>query len=120
MRTDKELLPEWYNVKEQPFYIGDGHLNVIQLERLCSDFTDYVHQQMIIKQALLKTLEQYNGITPDTAKEMQKRINGFENELREAFYKGRDIKRYDRGIAIFERPTFEGYLRELDKANEQD
>ena len=70
MITDKELLPEWYNVKEQPFYIGDGHLNVIQLERLCSDFTDYVHQQMIIKQALLKTLEQYNGITPYLVKEV--------------------------------------------------
>lgn len=35
-----------------------------------------------------------------------------EELLREAFYKGRVVKRYDdRGNAIFAEPTFEGWLR---------
>jgi len=34
---------------------------------------------------------------------------------RNAFYKGREVSRYDeRGNAIFKRPTYNGYLRELD------
>lgn len=33
---------------------------------------------------------------------------------RNAFYKGREVKRYnDRGDAIFKRPTYNGYLREI-------
>lgn len=33
---------------------------------------------------------------------------------RKAFYKGREIRGYDeRGNAIFKRPTYNGYLREL-------
>lgn len=34
---------------------------------------------------------------------------------RNAFYKGREVSRYDeRGNVIFKRPTYNGYLRELD------
>jgi hypothetical protein len=34
---------------------------------------------------------------------------------RQAFYKGREVERYnENGIAIFKRPTYNGYLRELD------
>lgn len=36
-----------------------------------------------------------------------------EEELREAFYKGREQKRLPDETMFFIRPTFEGYLREL-------
>ena len=39
----------------------------------------------------------------------------FEEFARIAFYKGREIARYnDKGEAIFKRPTFNGFLREID------
>ena len=34
---------------------------------------------------------------------------------RQAFYNGREVERYnENGLAIFKRPTYNGYLRELD------
>lgn len=37
-----------------------------------------------------------------------------EEDLRQAFYKGREQKKMPSGQEIFIRPTFQGYLRELD------
>jgi hypothetical protein len=37
-----------------------------------------------------------------------------EDDLRDAFYKGRETKKLPDGVTIFIRPTFNGYLRELD------
>lgn len=37
-----------------------------------------------------------------------------EEDLRQAFYKGREIADIVKGHTIFLRPTFNGYLRELD------
>lgn len=43
-----------------------------------------------------------------------------EYDLRDAFYKGREIERYhEYGTAIFKRPTFEGYLRELNEIKDK-
>jgi hypothetical protein len=37
-----------------------------------------------------------------------------EEDLRQAFYKGREIRELPDGFKMFIRPTFMGYLRELD------
>jgi len=37
-----------------------------------------------------------------------------EEDLRDAFYKGREMKKLPDGKEIYIRPTFNGYLRELD------
>jgi len=59
---EKDLLPEHYTYKNQPYYKGDGVLNVTQLETLAKDFTEYVHQQAIIKDKLIKALNEINNI----------------------------------------------------------
>lgn len=58
---DKEIymddimyLPLHYHnmqVKE-PFFEGRGNLNVKELEDLCEQFKEYIHQQAVIKQNL--------------------------------------------------------------------
>jgi len=58
MERDAVYLPEHYVVKEEPFYQGPGNHSVTSLESLCSDFTEYVHQQQIIKQQLFLKLEE--------------------------------------------------------------
>ncbi len=46
---------------------------------------------------------------------MEEKKEYTENDLREAFYKGREQARYPNGGGVvFLRPTFMGYLRELD------
>lgn len=57
MKDEKELLPEWYKYKEQPFYKGDGVLNILELESLCRDFTEYIHQQQVIKQRMSELIK---------------------------------------------------------------
>lgn len=39
---------------EQPFYSGDGNHSVKELEKICRQFSDYLHQQQIIKQNCMK------------------------------------------------------------------
>lgn len=53
LRTDKEILPEHYEVVSQPFYRGDGEHSIKELQELCSQFKEYCHQQAIIKQELM-------------------------------------------------------------------
>lgn len=51
---DKSILPEQYRYQFQPFYRGDGELNVKEMEGLLNKFKEYVHQQDIIKEELIK------------------------------------------------------------------
>jgi hypothetical protein len=39
---------------EQPFYSGDGNHSVAELQKICNQFQEYVHQQQIIKQNCMK------------------------------------------------------------------
>lgn len=66
MSTDKNLLPSHYVAKHQPFFSGRGNLNVTQLEDLCEDFAEYVHQQLIVKEKLLDRLKIINELTIHT------------------------------------------------------
>jgi hypothetical protein len=54
--SDDMYLPIHYKgIKvEQPFYPGDGNLTIYQLEKLCRQFQEYVHQQQVIKQNCMK------------------------------------------------------------------
>jgi hypothetical protein len=54
----KELeLPKGYTVIEQPHFKGPGNHSVRELEELCKTFTEYCHQQQIIKQQLVNKLK---------------------------------------------------------------
>jgi hypothetical protein len=39
---------------EQPFFEGKGNHSVKQLEDICEQYKEYVHQQQIIKQNFMK------------------------------------------------------------------
>jgi hypothetical protein len=54
--SDDMYLPIHYKgIKvEQPFYKGDGQHSVNQLQSLCNQFSEYIHQQQIIKQNCMK------------------------------------------------------------------
>jgi len=54
--SDDMYLPIHYRgIKvEQPFYSGDGNHSVLELEKLCNQFKEYVHQQQVIKQNCMK------------------------------------------------------------------
>jgi len=54
--TDDMYLPILYKgIKvKQPFYSGDGNYNVLQLEAICRQFQEYMHQQAVIKQNCMK------------------------------------------------------------------
>ena len=58
MIDEKKLLPEHYLYREQPFYQGDGVLNVLELERLCRHFQEYAHQQNVIKYELMRIINE--------------------------------------------------------------
>jgi hypothetical protein len=50
---------------------------------------------------------------------MESLIDALAEEIaRNAFYEGRDVKRYERGVAIFKEQTFEGWLRSEKTRNE--
>lgn len=55
--SDIHILPAGYKYVEQPFYIGDGNHSVHELQELCKQFTEYCHQQAIIKQELIKEIQ---------------------------------------------------------------
>lgn len=54
--TDDMYLPIHYRgIKiKQPYYPGDGNLSVHELQVLCNQFKEYIHQQQIIKQNCMK------------------------------------------------------------------
>jgi hypothetical protein len=54
--SDDMYLPIHYKgIKvEQPFYKGDGQHSINQLQSLCNQFSEYIHQQQIIKQNCMK------------------------------------------------------------------
>jgi hypothetical protein len=54
--SDDMYLPIHYKgIKvEQPFYKGDGQHSVNELQSLCNQFSEYIHQQQIIKQNCMK------------------------------------------------------------------
>jgi hypothetical protein len=55
MSDDMYLPIRYKGIKvEQPFYSGDGNHSVAELEKICRQFQEYLHQQQIIKQNCMK------------------------------------------------------------------
>ena len=56
--SDDMYLPIHYKgmVVQQPFYQGDGVHSVKQLEAICNQYKEYVHQQAVVKQSVMKAL----------------------------------------------------------------
>jgi hypothetical protein len=54
--SDEMYTPIHYKemIVQQPFFEGKGNHSVTQLEALCEQFKEYVHQQAIIKQNCMK------------------------------------------------------------------
>jgi len=54
--TDDMYLPIHYKGMkvEQPFYSGNGNHSVFELEKICGQFQEYLHQQQVIKQNCMK------------------------------------------------------------------
>lgn len=54
--SDEMYLPIQYKniIVKEPFYKGDGVHSVNELQRLCNEFKEYVHQQQVIKQNCMK------------------------------------------------------------------
>mgnify|MGYP007089696387 CR=1 FL=1 len=57
MDSDKFILPDGYTPIEQPFYKGDGEHSVKELQELCKKYSEYCHQQSIIKNELIKEIK---------------------------------------------------------------
>lgn len=55
-RSDEAILPPHYKYQPQPFYRGDGEMNVPELEAMLREFKEYAHQQAIIKQNLIERI----------------------------------------------------------------
>lgn len=56
--NDETYLPISYTeeLATEPFYKGDGEHSVKELEEICKQFKQYVHQQKIIKQNCQKII----------------------------------------------------------------
>lgn len=54
--SDISILPEHYKYQELPYYTGDGNHSVRELEKLCRQFQEYCHQQLVIKQHLIDVI----------------------------------------------------------------
>jgi hypothetical protein len=54
--SDDMYIPIHYKgvVVKQPFFEGKGNHSVAQLEAICEQFKEYLHQQAIIKQNCMK------------------------------------------------------------------
>jgi hypothetical protein len=54
--SDAMYLPIQYKeiVVPQPFYTGEGNHSVKELEELCRQYSEYAHQQQVIKQQCMK------------------------------------------------------------------
>lgn len=64
--SDDMYLPIHYKgyLVEQPFYSGDGNHTVKELEKICQQYKEYVHQQQIIKQNCMKHIVELKfGVT---------------------------------------------------------
>jgi len=59
--SDDMYLPSQYKGMEvrQPYYSGDGNLSVHELQKLCNQYKEYVHQQQVIKQNIIKQLIEF-------------------------------------------------------------
>lgn len=54
---DMYLPPQYSGMKvNQPYYSGDGNLSVHELQKLCNQYKEYVHQQQVIKQNCIKKI----------------------------------------------------------------
>lgn len=83
MKSDKQILPKHYVKIEQPFYNGNGVHNIIKLESLCHDFTEYCHQQGIIKYALHNEVDKLKEtlLNVITAVEKERKLSGKGKQL---------------------------------------
>ena len=54
--SDEMYTPIHYKgmIVKQPFFKGKGNHSVAELEAICEQFKEYVHQQQIIKQNCMK------------------------------------------------------------------
>jgi len=54
--SDEMYTPIHYKgmMVKQPFFKGKGNHSVAELEELCEQFNDYIHQQQVIKQNCMK------------------------------------------------------------------
>jgi len=54
--SDEMYTPIYYKgmIVKKPFFEGKGNHSVAQLEAICEQFEEYVHQQQIIKQNCMK------------------------------------------------------------------
>lgn len=57
INSDRFILPEQYTPIEMPHYRGDGAHSIKELQKLCRLFTEYCHQQAVIKQELIKAVK---------------------------------------------------------------
>lgn len=62
---DKSILPEQYQYVHEPYYKGDGELGVKSMQMLINSYKEYVHQQAIIKQELLKHILKKEQLYPN-------------------------------------------------------
>jgi len=60
-------------------------------------------------------IKKFEDLNTTDINESKKVYKYTEDDLRDAFYKGREQKKLPDGNTFFVRPTFNGYLRELDK-----
>lgn len=105
-------------MKEEIEKASQDHIEVDRSDRYQSNYWDGYEEGF--EKGAEFVLAKFNGLSPATVSEMVERINNFENELSEAFYRGREIEYFtDKGVPIFKRPTFEGYLREISKADKE-
>lgn len=65
INSDKYLLPDHYTPIEQPHYKGDGEQSIKELQELCKKFTEYCHQQALVKQRLIKEITRHEFFIND-------------------------------------------------------
>ncbi len=55
MSDDMYLPIQYKGIKaKEPFYSGNGNHSVAELEAICNQFKEYVHQQQVIKQNCMR------------------------------------------------------------------
>ena len=58
INSDRYILPEQYSkIESEPYYKGDGKHSVKELQEICKQYKEYCHQQNIIKQVLIHSIE---------------------------------------------------------------
>lgn len=64
--SDEMYIPISYKgmVVKQPFFEGKGNHSVAELEEICEQFKEYVHQQQVIKQNCMRHIVELKfGVT---------------------------------------------------------